>query len=100
MCVRTSLSPLRGWITFHFYPRLAPWAAFLRRFAARVAGRVPLPIRESSSHALSAGAIQNKSGIAALKAAPPKIDGLIVFFRSLLMERGSAQLLGQVSCFL
>jgi hypothetical protein len=23
-----------GLIGFHFYPRLAPWAAFLRRFAA------------------------------------------------------------------
>ena len=35
VCVRTGLSPLGGWIAFLFYPRLAPWAAFLRRFAAR-----------------------------------------------------------------
>jgi hypothetical protein len=29
------LSPLRGWLTFSsIHPRLAPWAAFFRRFAA------------------------------------------------------------------
>lgn len=26
--------PLRGLVSFHFLPRLAPWAAFFRRFAA------------------------------------------------------------------
>jgi hypothetical protein len=31
----SSLTPLRGFVhRFAFYPRLAPWAAFLRRFAA------------------------------------------------------------------
>jgi len=34
VCVRTRLSPLRGLNVSHLYPRLAPWAAFLRRFAA------------------------------------------------------------------
>jgi hypothetical protein len=30
----TNLSPRRGWFVLHFSPRLAPWAAFWRRFAA------------------------------------------------------------------
>jgi hypothetical protein len=29
------LSPLRGWFSPAFHPRLTPWAAFLRRSAAR-----------------------------------------------------------------
>jgi len=32
--VRTLLSPRWGLLTCHFHPRLAPWAALLRRFAA------------------------------------------------------------------
>jgi len=32
--VRTLLSLLRSLAVSHFYPGLAPWAAFLRRFAA------------------------------------------------------------------
>ena len=32
--LRSLLSPLRGLIVFHVHPRLAPWAALLRRFAA------------------------------------------------------------------
>ena len=36
VCVVTSLSPLRGLISFRFLPWLAPWALFLRRFAAGV----------------------------------------------------------------
>jgi hypothetical protein len=36
------LPPLRGWFRISsFYPRLAPWAAFCRRFAAGV-GQGPL----------------------------------------------------------
>src|SRR5579864_8297166 len=35
-CVTTSLSHLRCLLSYPFYPRLAPWAAFLRRFAARI----------------------------------------------------------------
>jgi hypothetical protein len=30
-----SLSPRWGWIIPYLYPRLTPWAAFFRRFAAR-----------------------------------------------------------------
>ena len=37
-CMRSGitifLSPLRGWVFLAFTPRLAPWAAFFRRFAA------------------------------------------------------------------
>src|SRR2546426_907346 len=33
---RTILSPRWGSLPFHFYPRLTPWAAFFRRFAAGV----------------------------------------------------------------
>ena len=36
VCVRTILSPLQGLLISHFIPRLAPWAAFYRRFAAKV----------------------------------------------------------------
>jgi len=36
------LSPRWGSIISHFYPGLAPWAAFLRRFAAVFADCVPL----------------------------------------------------------
>src|SRR4029077_11083918 len=32
------LSPLRGFIGLRFYPRLTPWAEFLRRFAAKGIG--------------------------------------------------------------
>ena len=34
VCVRILLSPLRGCVVFSFYPGLAPWPVFLRRFAA------------------------------------------------------------------
>ena len=34
------LSPLRGFPCAILHPRLAPWAAFLRRFAARAPGPV------------------------------------------------------------
>src|SRR5260370_26761244 len=34
VCVRTILSPLRGWSRSHFHPGLAPRAAFLRCSAA------------------------------------------------------------------
>jgi hypothetical protein len=33
-CVRANLSPRWGLDIWRFYPRLAPWAAFLRRSAA------------------------------------------------------------------
>ena len=39
--MRTSLSPRWGFILFHFYPGLARWAAFLRRFAADARRRLP-----------------------------------------------------------
>jgi len=32
--VRIDLSPRWGFVAFPLYPRLTPWAAFLRRFAA------------------------------------------------------------------
>jgi hypothetical protein len=32
--VKDFLSPRRGWISVSINPRLAPWAAFFRRFAA------------------------------------------------------------------
>ena len=32
--MRPLLSPRWGLLIFHSYPRLAPWALFLRRFAA------------------------------------------------------------------
>ena len=34
--MRFSLSPLRGFVIFFSYPRLAPWAAFFRSFGAGV----------------------------------------------------------------
>jgi len=34
-CVRANLSPRWGLDIWRFYPRLAPWAAFLRRSAAK-----------------------------------------------------------------
>ena len=36
------LSPLRGWLNSCFHPWLAPWALFLRRFAANGGGLVLL----------------------------------------------------------
>ena len=46
------LPPLRGWSHFHrVYPRLAPWAAFFRRFAAAGATdrrEVKIPNRHAS----------------------------------------------------
>ena len=38
VCVRTLLSPFQGLLFSHFSPRLAPWALFLRRFAAKSLG--------------------------------------------------------------
>ena len=38
------LSPRWGSSAFRFYPRLTPWAAFLRRFAANADGARP-PLR-------------------------------------------------------
>ena len=52
LCVRTSLSPRWGWSGSHSYPRLAPWAAFLRRSAASSSTCVPLFRRNSRSHTL------------------------------------------------
>ena len=37
------LSPLRGSVSVSAYPGLTPWASFLRRFAACVAGRADHP---------------------------------------------------------
>jgi hypothetical protein len=39
------LSPLRSLFPFPSFPRLAPWAAFFRRFAAKVQGRLLLGTR-------------------------------------------------------
>src|SRR5262250_338900 len=63
LCVRTTFSPLRGLSVFHLYPRLTPWAAFLRRFAAGNRCHVPLRFSSSSSHAH------------AQSATPPQIGG-------------------------
>jgi hypothetical protein len=42
VCVATLLPLLRSSIIFPFHPRLAPWAAFLRRFAANLQDTIPL----------------------------------------------------------
>jgi hypothetical protein len=53
-----SFAPLGLMRLAHFYPRLTPWAAFLRRFAANNMGLCSRCRRNSSSHALKRCATQ------------------------------------------
>jgi hypothetical protein len=48
--VRTGLPPRWGFSAAHFSPRLAPWAAFLRRFAARSEEHAPPKFQFSRMH--------------------------------------------------
>src|SRR5580658_10526097 len=55
--------PLGGLLIFHFvHPRLAPWAAFLRRFAAEPRHFIQPRSPKSSSHAHSKSPRQGLSG--------------------------------------
>jgi hypothetical protein len=69
-----ALSPLRGLLPSTFYPRLTPWAAFCRRFAAEAADFAPPRARKSSSHARTKARIHLGALRGAEAQPPPEIQ--------------------------